>query len=231
MTAADDVAARKLDQLEGLRRRTLLLGGLALVAALPLAACGGSSTVAADIPAAKPVPAAPQTAAPGGTVPRRKSDLYRRGEGDVAETGPVQSRTPRPASKATPPPPAEPASTGAREPASPSKTDPLSTARRPEPAEPVTLGRAEDVPVGGGTVFEEQRIVVTRPTPGVYHGFDARCTNDGCLVAAVRGGTIDCRCCGSGFDIDDGSADDGPAKRPLAAKRVEIVDGEVRYRA
>lgn len=210
-----------------LDRRTLLLGGLALVAGVPLAACGGSSTVAGDIPAAKPVPAAPQTAAPGGTVPRRKSELYRRGEGDVAETGPVP-RTPRPASKVTPAPPAP---TSAPESAPPSKTDPLSTARRPEPAQPVVLGRTEDVPVGGGTVFKKQRVVVTQPTPGVYRGFDARCTNDRCLVAEVRGGTINCPCCDSTFAIEGGSVAHGPAKRPLPVKRIEILDGEIRYRA
>lgn len=214
-------------------RRTVVLGTAALAAAagLPLVGCGGSSPVAADLPAAQPVPAAPQTPRPGGSVPRRKSDLYRRGPGDVAETEPVQSRTPLPASKATPQPPAEPASTGALEPAPPSKTDPLRTARRPEPAKPVTLGRAEDVPVGGGTVFAKQRVVVTQPTRGVYNGFDARCTNDGCLVSDVRGGTIPCPCCDSTFDIEDGSAVDGPAKRPLPARRIEVVNGEIRYRA
>ncbi|MGQ0467898.1 MAG: Rieske 2Fe-2S domain-containing protein [Sporichthyaceae bacterium] len=203
----------------GPSRRTLVLGGLALATGA-LAGCGGSSPVAAEL---APVPAAPQTPAPG-TVPRRKSDLYRRGEGDVAETVPMQTRTPKPARRtasATPP------STDGPAPASPSKTDPLSTARR---SESVVLGRAADVPVGGATVYEKQQTVIAQPSPGRYRGFDARCTHDACLVE-VGDGVLECPCCRSTYDVQDGSALAGPAKRPLPAKRVEVQGGEIRSRA
>ena len=87
------------------------------------------------------------------------------------------------------------------------------------------LGPTSDVPVGGGKIYADQKIVVTQPTEGEFKGFSATCTHQGCLVATVEGGTINCTCHGSKFSVEDGSVANGPATSPLATVEV-TVDGD-----
>ncbi|MEV4166049.1 Rieske (2Fe-2S) protein [Nonomuraea dietziae] len=82
-----------------------------------------------------------------------------------------------------------------------------------------------EVPVGGGTIFKEQKVVVTQPVAGEFKCFSALCTHKGCPVASVGNGTIDCPCHGSKFSIEDGSVKDGPATKPLPEVAFKI-DGE-----
>ena len=86
------------------------------------------------------------------------------------------------------------------------------------------LGPVSDVPVGGGKVFQDAKIVVTQPTAGQYKGFTAVCTHAGCIVRTVENNTIDCPCHGSKYNATDGSVVGGPAPAPLAAVAV-AVDG------
>ncbi len=81
-----------------------------------------------------------------------------------------------------------------------------------------------DVPVGGGTVFREQRVVVTQPTAGAFMAFSAVCPHQGCTVNAVVDGTINCPCHGSQFDSADGTLVRGPAQTGLTPRGV-TVDG------
>ncbi|GAA2599521.1 hypothetical protein GCM10010399_32800 [Dactylosporangium fulvum] len=87
------------------------------------------------------------------------------------------------------------------------------------------FARTGDIPVGGGKVFEDQKIVVTQPTAGTFKCFTAVCTHAGCVVGDVSGGTINCPCHGSKFKVADGSVAEGPAKKPLAAVAI-TVDGD-----
>jgi Rieske Fe-S protein len=87
------------------------------------------------------------------------------------------------------------------------------------------LGKTSDVPVGGGTVFKEQKVVVVQPKAGEFKAFTAICTHQGCVVGSVADGMIDCPCHGSKFKIEDGSVSAGPAKEPLAEKQIK-VDGD-----
>jgi Rieske Fe-S protein len=82
------------------------------------------------------------------------------------------------------------------------------------------LASASDIPVGGGTIYASQGVVVKQPTEGVFKGFNAVCTHQGCPLANVSGGTINCSCHGSKFSIEDGSVKTGPASKPLAEKTV-----------
>ncbi|MEW2415591.1 Rieske (2Fe-2S) protein [Streptomyces sp. NPDC046866] len=85
------------------------------------------------------------------------------------------------------------------------------------------LAKASAVPVGGGTVLKEQKLVVTQPTAGSYRCFTAVCTHQGCLVNKVENGTIDCPCHGSRFRVTDGAVTHGPATRPLAEQKITVT--------
>lgn len=95
-------------------------------------------------------------------------------------------------------------------------------------ADGTVLGAAKDVPVGGGKVFADKKVVVTQPAKGEFKGFSAVCTHQGCVVGKVADGTIDCACHGSKFAIADGSVKAGPAKKPLPAQPVTVTaDGKL----
>ena len=89
------------------------------------------------------------------------------------------------------------------------------------------LGMASAVPVGGGMVYTDAKVVVTQPSKGVYKAFSAVCTHVGCLCNQVANGTINCPCHGSKFKITDGSVVAGPAPAPLAAKTVTVTGGKI----
>ncbi len=91
---------------------------------------------------------------------------------------------------------------------------------------PVTLA-ASEVPVGGGVVVPDHKVVVTQPTRGDFKAFTAVCTHQGCLVGSVRNGQIVCPCHHSHFSITDGAVTSGPAPSPLAAKQVTVKGGKV----
>ena len=65
---------------------------------------------------------------------------------------------------------------------------------------------------------------MTQPETGKFRAFSAACTHQGCTVADVRNGTINCPCHGSAFKIADGSVANGPATRALRAINI-AVDG------
>lgn len=88
-----------------------------------------------------------------------------------------------------------------------------------------------DVPVGGGVIDADLGVVVTQPSAGEFKGFSATCTHQGCTVAEVTGGTINCPCHGSRFSVEDGSvvqaAQGLSADQQSPLPAVEIsVDGE-----
>ncbi|MFE3584492.1 Rieske (2Fe-2S) protein [Streptomyces vinaceus] len=90
------------------------------------------------------------------------------------------------------------------------------------------LLKSSAVPVGGGTVLKDEKLVVTQPTAGSFRCFTAVCTHQGCLVNKVADGTIDCPCHGSKFQITDGAVAHGPATRPLAEKQITVApDGDI----
>ncbi len=78
------------------------------------------------------------------------------------------------------------------------------------------------VPVGGGKVLADQKVVITQPTEGDFKAFTAVCTHQGCVVSSVSGGTINCACHGSKFDIATGEVKQGPATKPLPRKTVSV---------
>ncbi|MEV0643696.1 Rieske (2Fe-2S) protein [Phytomonospora sp. NPDC050363] len=81
------------------------------------------------------------------------------------------------------------------------------------------------VPVGGGTIFADKKVVVTQPAAGDFKCFSAVCTHQGCTVSSVTETGIECACHGSVFSVDDGSVLSGPASSPLPAETI-TVDGD-----
>ena len=89
------------------------------------------------------------------------------------------------------------------------------------------LGPTSEVPVGGGTVFADQEVVVTQPTEGDFKAFTAVCTHQGCIVGKVEDNTIMCPCHGSAFSAEDGSVTTGPATEPLGAVEINVKGDEI----
>lgn len=113
---------------------------------------------------------------------------------------------------ASEPAPSTPAGTGSPKPAANAKT----------------IAKAADVPVGGGTVLKEEKLVITQPTAGTFRCFTAVCPHQGCLVNKVGNGTIDCPCHMSMFKDTDGAVAKGPATRPLEEKKITVAaDGSI----
>ena len=86
------------------------------------------------------------------------------------------------------------------------------------------LASTSEIPVGGGKVFDGENVVVTQPEGGQFVAFSAVCTHQGCSVATVLDGTINCPCHGSKFSVKDGSVEGGPAPKPLSKVAI-TVDG------
>lgn len=92
------------------------------------------------------------------------------------------------------------------------------------------LGKTAEIPVGGGMIFTDAKVVVTQPTKGVFKAFSAICTHVGCLCNQVADGTIDCPCHGSRFTISDGAVIAGPAPTALPAAPITVADGKIMLR-
>ncbi|MQA16782.1 MAG: Rieske 2Fe-2S domain-containing protein [Pseudonocardiaceae bacterium] len=90
------------------------------------------------------------------------------------------------------------------------------------------LAGTDEIPVGGGTVFADQEVVVTQPTQGDFRAFSAICTHEGCTVGEVAGGTINCPCHGSKYRIADASVVAGPAPRPLPEQEITVEGDSIR---
>src|SRR6478736_2649387 len=87
---------------------------------------------------------------------------------------------------------------------------------------PAALASTSDVPVGGGKILADKKIVLTQPKSGEFHGFSAVCTHAGCTVGSVSDGTINCPCHGSRFSVTNGAVVNGPATSPLPPVNVKV---------
>lgn len=122
-----------------------------------------------------------------------------------------------------------PAAAPSPAPSNPSPSTPAPSS--PAPSSPAGAAEAlvatSEVPVGGGVVLGNEKVVVTQPRAGQFRGFSATCTHQGCTVAGVDSGTITCYCHGSAFDAATGAVKDGPAKKPLPEVPVRVEGGAV----
>ncbi|MDH6216723.1 Rieske (2Fe-2S) protein [Streptomyces pseudovenezuelae] len=89
------------------------------------------------------------------------------------------------------------------------------------------LAKTTDIPVGGGKIFKDEKVVVTQPAKNDFKAFSAICTHQGCTVTTVSDGTINCPCHGSKFKIADGSVAGGPAPKPLPAEQIKVEGNSI----
>lgn len=89
------------------------------------------------------------------------------------------------------------------------------------------VAKVSEVPVGGGRLNGELKLLVTQPTEGVFKVFTSKCPHQGCGVGVPKDGIADCPCHGSEFDITDGSVKKGPAKTGLREYPAEVKNGAV----
>ncbi|RSN69888.1 Rieske (2Fe-2S) protein [Actinomadura sp. WAC 06369] len=89
------------------------------------------------------------------------------------------------------------------------------------------LATTAEIPVGGGKVFEDAKVVVCQPAQGEFTAFSAECTHKGCSVKSVSDGAIVCPCHNSRFSITDGSVVQPPAEKPLPRRNVTVQGGNI----
>ncbi|MEW1929350.1 Rieske 2Fe-2S domain-containing protein [Streptomyces sp. NPDC088360] len=109
--------------------------------------------------------------------------------------------------------------------ASPSASKPGDKDQPPPKAE--ELAKTSDIPVGGGKVVKDKKVVVTQPEKGDFKAFSAVCTHSGCIVSEVSDGTINCACHGSKYRVADASVADGPAPRPLPPQNIKVTGNSI----
>ncbi|KJY42091.1 hypothetical protein VR41_09360 [Streptomyces sp. NRRL B-1568] len=127
------------------------------------------------------------------------------GSGGNKKSGASQPATQQPSAQA----PAQPPATSSAQPG---------TSKKPG----AVLAKTSEIPVGGGKVFPEHKVVVVQPARGTFKAFSAVCTHEGCVVSKVAAGTIDCPCHGSKFAVADGGVQHGPARKPLPPERISV---------
>jgi len=94
------------------------------------------------------------------------------------------------------------------------------------PAGGQVLTSAADVPVGGGLILTDAKVVVTQPTAGEFKAFSSTCTHQSCQVTGISDGRITCPCHLSSFSIVDGSPK-GLAPSPLPEVAITVEGDEV----
>jgi nitrite reductase/ring-hydroxylating ferredoxin subunit len=98
----------------------------------------------------------------------------------------------------------------------------------------VTVGKADDVPVGEARAFDVGgTVVAVAHTEGAWFAIDDTCTHRQCSLAEgdIYEGVVTCPCHGSEFDLSSGEAVNGPAEDPVRTYEVRVEGEEVQVRA
>lgn len=84
------------------------------------------------------------------------------------------------------------------------------------------LAKTSDVPVGGGVILTDKKIVVTQPTEGTFKAFSAICTHQGFTVTSVENDVINCNHHGSEYNAATGAVKRGPAQAALSEVAIKV---------
>lgn len=95
------------------------------------------------------------------------------------------------------------------------------------PTSGTPLASVDEVPVGGGLILGDQKIVLTQPTAGEFKGFTAVCTHQGNTMTSVEDGQILCSFHGSSFSVETGAVEGGPASSALAGVAIRVEGDQI----
>jgi Rieske Fe-S protein len=90
-----------------------------------------------------------------------------------------------------------------------------------------TLAKTSEVPVNGGLILPDQRVVITQETTGSFKAFSAVCTHQGFTVTSVEGDLIKCNHHGSEYNAKTGGVVQGPAPASLAPVAISVRNGAI----
>jgi Rieske Fe-S protein len=111
---------------------------------------------------------------------------------------------------------------------SPKPSDsPSDKLQKPDKKQPDALATTAEIPVGGGMVLTDQRIVITQPSRGEFMAFSAVCTHQGQTVGEVADNTITCAYHGSQYDAATGDVVTGPATAGLEPVKIRVKGGAI----
>lgn len=96
----------------------------------------------------------------------------------------------------------------------------------PKAASGDVLATVGEVPIGGGLVLADQKIVLTQPVEGEFHAFSAVCTHQSGELAVTEEG-LHCSLHGSVFSPDDGSVLRPPATDPLPTVAITVEGDQI----
>jgi Rieske Fe-S protein len=102
----------------------------------------------------------------------------------------------------------------------PSKSGPDKQVK--DPKEPGTLATTDEIPVGGGIILTDARLVITQPSRGEFRAFSAVCKHQGETVGKVADNTITCLYHGSQYDSTTGDVTTGPATTGLDPVQIRV---------
>ena len=95
------------------------------------------------------------------------------------------------------------------------------------PGSGTPLASLDEVPVGGGLILRDQKVVITQVTEGVFTAYSAVCTHAGNTVTSVEGGLILCSFHGSSYSAETGAVEDGPAPSALAEVAITVEGDQI----
>ena len=139
--------------------------------------------------------------------------MWRRGE-------PATSLEPSPTDGS--PSPAKPS------PSKPSKSGPGKESKGTKDALAANaLASTDEIPVGGGIILTDVRIVITQPSRGEFKAFSAICKHQSQTVGKVEDNTITCLFHGSQYDAETGDVTSGPATSGLDPVKIRVKGGSI----
>lgn len=94
------------------------------------------------------------------------------------------------------------------------------------------VARIDEIPVGGVKLFgypsEADRCILVRTAENSYAAYSQKCTHLSCAVYYSKASNqLECPCHNGAFSIEDGSALQGPPRRPLPKVVLDNRGGEL----
>lgn len=94
----------------------------------------------------------------------------------------------------------------------------------------VKVASAKELTLGKMIGFEaEGKKILVANLESKHYAIGNRCTHRGCMLSGgvLKGGTVQCPCHGSRFDVKTGNVVGGPAKKPEPAFQVKVEGDQI----